>query len=359
MYFRPRAGEVRALSENLEREQQPNFRSGRDMGGAGIFAALDLGTNNCRLLVARPERGSFRVLDAYSRIVRLGEQVAASGMLLDAAMERTLAALSVCADKMRRRQVTSYRGVATQACREARNGPDFLGRIEQETGLQLDLIAPAEEARLAVTGCMPLLDPHVPDAVMFDIGGGSTEIMLLRRADNVWRMIDWLSMPHGVVTLAEREGVDILSDETYRRLAGEIAAGLALFDARHDLADRLRQGSVQMIGTSGTVTTLAGVHLRLRRYSRAAVDGAWLGASEIVAAIGTIRGLSPAERVNHPCVGSDRGDLVVPGCAILDGILAVWPVARLRVADRGLREGIIVELMREAGIKLSRPTVIS
>jgi exopolyphosphatase/guanosine-5'-triphosphate,3'-diphosphate pyrophosphatase len=325
-------------------------------GADGVFAALDLGTNNCRLLIARPERGSFRVTDAYSRIVRLGERVAASGVLLEAAMARTLEALTVCADKMQRRRVTSFRGVATQACREARNGADFLSQVARVTGLRLDLIAPAEEARLAVTGCTPLLDPAGSDAVLFDIGGGSTELMLLRRADAVWRMVDWLSMPHGVVTLAERDGA--LDDDSYVRLAGEIAAGLSQFDSRHDLGS-LKQGAVQMVGTSGTVTTLAGVHLGLKRYSRAAVDGTWLGAAEIGAAIGAIRRLTPAERAAHPCIGADRADLVVPGCAILDGILSVWPASRLRVADRGLREGIIVELMREAGVRLARPAVVS
>lgn len=344
------------MTEHVER---PTTRPNHYPSRAGVFAALDLGTNNCRLLIARPDHGSFRVLDAYSRIVRLGERVAVSGVLLEAAMTRTLEALSVCADKMHRRRVTSFRGVATQACREARNGSDFLGRVAQQLGLRLDLIAPAEEARLAVTGCTPLLDPSVPEAVLFDIGGGSTEVMLLHRAERVWRLVDWLSMPHGVVTLAEREREGLTGADGYRRIANEIAAGLTLFDTRHDLANRLRHGAIQMVGTSGTVTTLAGVHLGLRRYSRAAVDGTWLDAAQIRTAVDTIRQLTTSERAAHPCIGPDRADLVVPGCVILDGILTVWPVARLRVADRGLREGIIVELMREAGIRLERPTVVS
>lgn len=317
--------------------------------GAPVYAALDLGTNNCRLLIARGSAGpasAFQVIDAFSRIVRLGEQVQATGALTDAAMNRTIDALGVCAGKLARRSVTHYRGVATQACRQARNGSDFLARVERETGLKLDLIAPNEEAQLAFSGCITLLDPRYPDALLFDIGGGSTEVSLIRRdGDGRWRIADLISLETGVVPMAERFAADRVAASDYEAMVAEVAARLEPFETRHRLGDLVREGRLQMIGTSGTVTTLVGVKLDLPRYNRNLVDGQWLTFAEIDAAIARITALDHAGRAAQPCIGPERADLVVPGCAILDAICRVWPVGRLRVADRGLREGIILSLM--------------
>lgn len=306
-----------------------------------MLAALDLGTNNCRLLVARPTRDGFRVVDAFSRIVRLGEGLGSSGVLGEDAIRRTVAALEVCAAKMRRRRVTRFRAVATAACRTAANGPAFLDRVAEATGLRLEVIGPEEEAALALAGCRPLLDPRMPGALVFDIGGGSTEV--------AWEWRDGpvaaLSIPIGVVTLAERHGGDRFTPELYAAMVEEFGAGLAGFEGRHAIAAAVAGGAVQLVGTSGTVTTLAGVRLDLQRYSRDRVDGVYLDVADTLAIGRRLAAMDFAGRAAHPCIGRDRADLVVAGCAILEAICRVWPVPRLRVADRGVREGILLGLM--------------
>jgi len=310
------------------------------------FAALDLGTNNCRLLVARPADDGFRVIDAFSRIVRLGEGIGRTGRLSEAAMDRTLSALAVCATKIRRRGVWRSRAVATEACRRAANFAEFRDRVRRETGLRLELIPSAEEARLALAGCAPLLDPAVDHALMFDIGGGSTELMWLG-TDGGERpeLIDWISLPFGVVTLAELHGGDRMPAAIYERLVAQVTAALAEFDARHGIRARVVAGDVQMLGSSGTVTTLAGVFQNLPRYDRSAVDGSFLDFTEVHRVSRRLQDMDYAGRAAHPCIGHDRADLVVAGCAVLEAICRTWPVGRLRIADRGVREGILLELM--------------
>ncbi len=319
-------------------------------GDGPVFAALDLGTNNCRLLVARPSGESFRVIDAFSRIVRLGEQLATTGELTMPAMDRTVEALRICAGKLRRRGVGFYRGVATEACRRARNGGAFVARVAAETGLSLEIIEPREEAGLALAGCAPLLDPQLPYAILFDIGGGSTEVTWLRHdAEKSWTVVDSVSLGLGVVVLAEQLGGDRVPAEAYTEIVDDMAARLACFEAAHDIGAKLATGQVQMLGTSGTVTTLSGIRLRLERYDRSRVDGSSLSLEEARDICAQLRELDWSGRAAQPCIGSERADLVLAGCAILEGILKVWPVPRLRVADRGLREGILLGLMREAG----------
>ena len=320
------------------------------------YGALDLGTNNCRLLIARPTRTEFRVIDAFSRIVRLGEGLGGSGWLAEAAMERTLEALSVCANKLRRRRVTRLRAVATEACRRAANGADFLERVQDETGIALEVITPVEEARLALTGCAPLLDEGVPNALVFDIGGGSTQIGWLaadeadekRRAGRRIPLTPRasVSVPYGVVALAERRGS---GEQAYEALVAEVSEALAPFERDHRVNDLAGSGRLQMLGTSGTVTTLVGLHKGLPRYIRDRVDGEHLDFETIRALSRRIAGMTHKERAAQPCIGPERADLVVAGCAILEAICRTWPVGRLRVADRGLREGILVSLMRRAG----------
>ena len=329
---------------------------------AGVFAALDLGTNNCRLLVARPSGGSFRVIDAFSRVVRLGDRLATTGELAHTAMDRTVEALQVCASKLRRRGVTGFRGVATEACRRARNGGAFVARVAAETGLSLEIIEAREEAMLALTGCAPLLDVAVPYALLFDIGGGSTEVTFLRydgtagqprASSHGWTIVDSVSLGLGVVVLAERLGHDTVAADAYDAQVDETADKLATFEAAHDIGSKLAFGQVQMLGTSGTVTTLSGIHMNLPRYERALVDGSWLDLTAIRGICASLRLLDRAGRAANPCIGCERTDLVLAGCAILEGILRVWPVPRLRVADRGLREGILLNLMRAGSLPLA------
>jgi exopolyphosphatase/guanosine-5'-triphosphate,3'-diphosphate pyrophosphatase len=324
------------------------------------FAALDLGTNNCRLLVARPapggSDGGFRVVDAFSRIVRLGEGLEATGALSEAAMNRTLDALKVCAGKIAQRRVAAVRSVATEACRRAANCGEFLTRVRDEVGIELEIISTAEEARLVVSGCAPLLHPRTPFAIVFDIGGGSTEIVWLRhhRADGSGRAArpeihGSISLPFGVVTFTERFGGVEVTPAIYRAMVDEAEAALAPFEREHRIRHHLAARRVQMIGSSGTVTTLAGIHLALPRYIRALVDGSTLTFAQIDKVSRHLAGLDLAGRAASPCVGRERADLVLSGCAILDAICATWPVGQLRVADRGVREGILFDLMNNGG----------
>jgi exopolyphosphatase/guanosine-5'-triphosphate,3'-diphosphate pyrophosphatase len=318
------------------------------------YAALDLGTNNCRLLIARRAGRGFRVIDAFSRIVRLGEGLAATGALSEAAMARTIEALRVCAGKIDQRKVAGGRYVATEACRRAENCADFLAQVQDAIGIELEIISTDEEARLVVTGCAPLLHPRIPYAIVFDIGGGSTEIVWVRQAGPRGRdprldILGSVSLPFGVVTFTERFGGIEVTRASYRAMVAEAEAALAAFEQSHGIRRQVRAGQVQMLGSSGTVTTLAGVHLALPRYIRALVDGSMLTFDQIELVSRHLAGLDIAGRAASPCVGRERADLVLSGCAILDAICATWPVGRLRVADRGIREGILFDLMHGHG----------
>jgi exopolyphosphatase / guanosine-5'-triphosphate,3'-diphosphate pyrophosphatase len=319
------------------------------------FAALDLGTNNCRLLVATPSGGSFRVLDGFSRIVRLGEGLHGTGRLGEAAMDRAMDAVRACTDRLARRPVRALRAVATEACRQAANGTEFLARVEAETGLRFDVISTREEAELAVESCAPLLaGAGVRRALLFDIGGGSTELAWVRLAAGcVPELIGYASLPIGVVTLAERFAGAGFTPEGFERVVEEVEVRLLPFERVHCIAHEARIGGVRLLGTSGTVTTLAGVALKLVRYRRPLVDGAVLLRDAVDQALATLRALRHDELGEHPCVGPDRAEFVLPGCAVFEAIRRVWPIPEVVVADRGLREGILLRLMR--GIPARRP----
>jgi exopolyphosphatase/guanosine-5'-triphosphate,3'-diphosphate pyrophosphatase len=321
----------------------------RRQGRQGAYAALDLGTNNCRLLVARPVDGGFRVIDAFSRIVRLGEGLERDGELSGAAMDRTIDALKVCAMKMRRRRVIRARNVATEACRRAGNCDLFLDRVRSETGLKIEIISSIEEAKLAVAGCTPLIKEEVSHALVFDIGGGSTELMWVRRQDGAAAVIASASLPFGVINLSEAHGTDIVPRAVYDSMIADVEAPLKEFDALHGIRPMIEGGAAQMLGTSGTVTTLAGIHLKLARYDRQAVDGSYLSADAIRVVNNQLLAMDCRARAKEPCVGPARADLVLAGCAILDAILRTWPAPGLVVADRGLREGILLGLMGRSG----------
>ena len=342
-------------------------RMGRaiEPGEAGpVYAALDLGTNNCRLLVARPSPRGFKVIDAFSRISRLGEGVATSRHLSQDAMERTLEALHICANKMREKEVTRAGLIATEACRLAGNAPDFLQRVRAETDLDIKVISREAEARLAVSGCASLIDAASDLVLVFDIGGGSSELIWLDleaykrkfRTQYIDRLemqsciAGWTSLPVGVVTLAERYGGKFVDEATFDAMVSDIMAMLAPFEAEHGFRSRMSKKSTHLLGTSGTVTTVAGVHLGLPRYDRRQVDGCWLPVSQARAVTAQLLASSHAERVAQPCIGKERADLVLAGCAILEAMLRTWPCERLCVADRGLREGILATLMAEDGV---------
>ncbi len=330
-------------------------RHGR-AGGSETYAALDLGTNNCRLLVARPSSDGFRVIDAFSRIVRLGEGLGARGSLSEEAIERSIRALRVCAVKMRRRGVGVARCVATEACRRAANATSFVQRVAEETGVALEVISSNEEARLAVSGCAPLLTGDARHALIFDIGGGSTELTWVRRTSlGGIEVLGVASFPCGVVTLSEVYGGDSYDEATYEAMVAEVERQILPFEKAYGLSQAIAEGGVQMLGTSGTVTTLAGVLMGLPRYDRARVDGTWLDFNHIADICLQLRSLDCEGRAAHPCIGRDRADLVVAGCAVLEAICRNWQVGRVRVADRGVREGILYSLMR--GESVAIPTL--
>ena len=336
------------LGEGLLARASP---SGSVAAGAehGVYAALDLGTNNCRLLIASPAGDGFRVVDSFSRIIRLGEGISATGSISEAAIDRAIAALSICSDKIRYRRARRLRLIATEACRAADNADSFRDKVAKETGIKLEVIDRETEATLAVIGCSPLLDPKGRGAILFDIGGGSTELVRIERdpeqQDATPRIKAWMSIPLGVVTIAERFGGRDVTPESYARMIAEVAQYVAPFAAEHgeDLQD------MHMLGTSGTVTTLAGVFLNLPRYDRRRIDGIWMNNADVTAVIQRLLGMTFQERAANNCISIERADLVLAGCAILDAIRNAFPLPRLRVADRGLREGMLVEMMREDG----------
>ncbi len=359
-------GQDRTNPEPIRSTQNLNG-TGQNAGSAAShvqspkYAALDLGTNNCRLLIARPTRRGFTVIDAFSRIIRLGEGLAACGALSDDAMDRAIEALKVCASKVRRHKVKAGRYVATQACRIATNGEQFVERVRKEVGLDLEILSPEAEARLAVAGCSSLIDPAADLALVFDIGGGSSELIWLdttqqkrrrarrRRANGTNRIIAWTSLPVGVVTLAERHNGRFVTADNFEDMVEDVLTMLAPFEAAHAMRTRLAEQRGHFLGTSGTVTTLAGIQMRLPRYDRRKVDGCWLNVDGVRAVTRDLLQQTYEERCAQPCIGKDRADLVLAGCAILEALLRTWPAERLRVADRGLREGILWSLMAADG----------
>jgi exopolyphosphatase/guanosine-5'-triphosphate,3'-diphosphate pyrophosphatase len=314
-----------------------------EMAGPAMpaLAALDLGTNNCRLLVARPQIAEFEVIDSFSRIVRLGEGLAASGWLKERAMARTIAALRVCARIISRHEVKAARCVATEACRRAANGREFLTRVRRTTGIELEVLSHEQEACLALLGCLPLIERAAGPALLVDIGGGSTEILWLDHDANGAGGPRSVSLPIGVVALSEAFTSEP-DDVTFEVMVRHVRAAI---EAAPSPALALDRVPTQLIGTSGTITTLAAVHLDLRRYDRRRIDGLALDRMAIATVSEHLRGMTNAAREAHPCIGSGRADLVVAGCAILEAVLRTWPATVLRVADRGLREGILHGLM--------------
>jgi exopolyphosphatase/guanosine-5'-triphosphate,3'-diphosphate pyrophosphatase len=336
----------------------PSWPQGRPRNGFGgrrrfrnAYAALDLGTNNCRLLIAEPAHHGFRVVDAFSRIVRLGEGLGHGNRLSQDAIERTVDALRVCRDKMANKEVVRARLVATEACRLAENGPAFIERVKQDLRLDLEVVDRRTEAYLAVTGCASLADPRAESVIVFDIGGGSTEIAWLdgiapsQHADPCKRIRAWDSLPVGVVTLAERHGGLDVPPDKFEGMVEEVSAMLLDFTLVAAAAGRASQ--FHLLGTSGTVTTVGGIHLRLPRYDRRRVDGLWMHDRDVSDVIDGLIDTTFDERAANPCIGKERADLVLAGCAILEAIRRAFPSPRLRIADRGLREGILMNMMRE------------
>ena len=330
-------------------------RSGRTKpAGKKLYAALDLGTNNCRLLIAAATTDGFHVVDGFSRIVRLGEGMDNSGVLSEQAMERALEALKICAHKLTKAKVKRVRAVATQACRRASNGEQFIEQVRTEIGLSLKVISTEEEAALALRGCHDLLDHSCDAALVLDIGGGSTELSWISlagveqpqqgRAPQA-NLRAWVSLDLGVVTLAERFPERDDREQWYADMSAHAYEKVVAFTGAESFRPMFDAGDVHYVGTSGAVTSLGGLHLNLTRYQRSKVDGMWLSVTDTQLATQRLLSKSLAERALEPCIGESRADLVLAGCAILHAVQQVWPSSRIRVADRGLREGLLLSMM--------------
>lgn len=330
-----------------------------------IYAALDLGTNNCRLLIASAGQDAegvsragqpLKVYDSFSRVVRLGEGVSHTGNLSPDAMKRTLSALQACQKKLAKYRIAGSRFVATEACRRAANGQAFLDRVREQTGLAISIISSEEEARLAFLGCSSLLTEESKRAVVFDIGGGSTELMWVDvdrdKCDvNGHTITDWLSIGFGVMNLADKFGGSDFAEMAFDDMVSVLAERIRPFDTANRISETIGQAanrsSVQLLSTSGTVTTLAAIHLDLPRYDRSRIDGLTLKISDIRATIRRLLEMRPSGRFNHPCIGPDRADFIISGCAIFEAISSIWPEGTITIADRGVREGIILSLINK------------
>jgi len=329
---------------------------------APLYAALDLGTNNCRLLIVKREKSGFRVVDGFTRIVRLGEGLSKTGVLNDAAMERTYDALAQCAAKLKHHAPKNYRLIATQACREASNAPEFLARIKHDMGMDVEIIDQKTEARLAVTGCSDLVEKSTMGALLFDIGGGSSELAWLdfrggrpkQKGKLATAIRSWQSLPFGVVTIAEKFGGTEVPAEKFEEMVAYVAEQLRHFRGSHKLKQMIREHPVHLIGTSGTVTTLAGLHLGLDKYERSKVDGLWMSSEQLTDTMRVLQAMPYQRRMANPCIGKDRAGLIIPGCAIFEAIRREWPTKRVRIADRGLREGILISLIEADRAKTTR-----
>lgn len=337
-------------SKNNNRNRNYNKNRNKNQRNKGhVYGVVDLGTNNCRLLVAIPHQNGFRVIDSFSRIVRLGEGLKEEKRISDQATERTVSALKICMDKMKRRGVTRMWNVATQACREAENGDHFVKTIEEQVKIKLDIIDPKEEARLAVMGCKALLDKNYNRGIVFDIGGGSTEIIWIEYNEKrIPEIIDWISIPLGVVNLSEEYGTEkVLPAEHYQEMKERVKEHIVPFEKKHGIRSSIDENMVQLMGTSGTVTTLTSMHLNQAVYDRNEVDGSWMKSKDLVDLCKDLAKLDYKERLALNNIGNDRAELVVAGCAIFDALIDVWPIEDCRVADRGIREGMLHHLMDE------------
>lgn len=350
----PPKGSKRNPSGGTRRTQQRQSGA-RRKAKSNLYAALDLGTNNCRLLIVRPTEAGFRVLDGFSRIVRLGEGLSQTRRLSEAAMERTIEALKICQAKLSQHEGVRARIIATEACRSAENSAAFLARVKREVGFEFEVVDRKTEAELAVTGCADLIDKDAPGAILFDIGGGSSELAWLdfrggrpkSQGKTASSIRSWHSLPVGVVSIAEKfGGIDVTAD-VFEAMVRHVSEQLRHFRGREKLREMLHGHPVHFLGTSGTVTTLAGLHLGLERYERSKVDGLWMRKEDIDATMRVLLAMSYDKRVANPCIGRERADLVIPGCAIFEAIRREWPCDKIRVADRGLREGILISMMSE------------
>lgn len=298
-------------------------------------ATIDLGSNTVRLLVADVEGpGRWRVVAEHQTVTRLGEGLAATGALGEVPMARTLAVVRDYVARGAALGATETRIVATSAVREAANGSVFAAAVERATGWRVRVVSGEDEARLTLLGVRHGVGPLAGPVVVFDIGGGSTEYIL---ADGE-QVRATASLRLGVVPLAERYPFPERVDRSrYAALLREVMRQLA----RELPAEILSARPAHLVGTAGTVTTLAALDLGLPRYDAGRVQGHRLSRAAIERLGARLGSLTVGERAALPCLEPGRADLIVPGVAIVMATLDCLGVDGLTVSDSGLREGIL------------------
>ena len=335
--------------QNNNRKVAEKYEAGRlgQQTGGDNYAAIDLGTNSCRLVIATPTPSSFRIVETFSKITRLGEGIINNNELSHTAIRRTVNALRVCAGVLEEYQpIVKARYVATAACRRAKNCRYFMDLVKKETGLNIEIISPQEESRLAVVGCVPLLNRNIKRALVFDIGGGSTEVSLARMSNSGRTIIEgFVSLPYGVVTVSEAFPEHDMTDLAYNTIIDRTHKILAEFEEKYHISEDIKNQRIQVLGTSGTVTVLGAIHLNLSRYNRSAVDGLALSAQDVDKTISKIKRMGDEGRKKHACIGMQKADLTIAGCAIIEGLMSFWNISEITIADRGIREGILLDLM--------------
>lgn len=340
---------MRKWSEKRQKIRPENKNGGilKEMPSGENYAAIDLGTNSCRLVIATPTPSSFRVVETFSKITRLGEGIINNNELSHTAIRRTINALRVCAGVLEEyAPIVKSRFVATAACRRAKNCRYFLDLVKKETGLTIETISSQEESRLAVAGCLPLLNRNIKRALVFDIGGGSTEVSLARTTNSGRTIIEgYVSLPYGVVTVSEAFPNHDMTDLAYNTIIERTHNILAEFEEKYHISEAIAAQEIQVLGTSGTVTVLGAVHLNLPRYNRSAVDGLALSVQDVARTITKIKRMGDEGRKKHACIGMQKADLTIAGCAIIEGLLSFWPITEITIADRGIREGILLDMM--------------
>lgn len=340
---------MRKWSEKRQKIRPENKNGGilKEMPSGENYAAIDLGTNSCRLVIATPTPSSFRVVETFSKITRLGEGIINNNELSHTAIRRTINALRVCAGVLEEyAPIVKSRFVATAACRRAKNCRYFLDLVKKETGLTIETISSQEESRLAVAGCLPLLNRNIKRALVFDIGGGSTEVSLARTTNSGRTIIEgYESLPYGVVTVSEAFPNHDMTDLAYNTIIERTHNILAEFEEKYHISEAIAAQEIQVLGTSGTVTVLGAVHLNLPRYNRSAVDGLALSVQDVARTITKIKRMGDEGRKKHACIGMQKADLTIAGCAIIEGLLSFWPITEITIADRGIREGILLDMM--------------
>lgn len=297
-----------------------------------ISAAIDLGTNSARLLIAtRGASGEMEILVLKRVITRLGGGFTRERGISPAACDRTLSALRDFSREMRKTGVSHTRAVATSAVRDAVNGREFVERVYAETGIRLDIIDGREEALLTLNGVVSGLG-RSGDSIVFDIGGGSTEYTLARGKTPLFTR----SLPLGVVRLTEGKGsLEAMDDKVRRELKALMmeveGSGLGSFP----------EGAT-LIGTAGTPTTLAAMDLKLARYDHHKVHGHVLGISTVRELFETVCPLTAEERLHVPGIEKGREDLVVAGFLVTLRTMELFGFDRFTVSDAGLLEGLLM-----------------